>query len=198
MPVKRLASAQCTTLSELLWTRFAGILGTVLPGTGSTRLQGTWRMTLEGTGCTGLPVLVGWTCSGSVTIVQRHWRPECNIMRWMRIMLMTMNTMRMLRMMMRKMRMTMKMNLCATGSSSPTQSLEEKRWFLVSNFLNIFRYSKERTSIKTGLEISPVARVLWYARHHRHSSHASVPFNDENTFWSKINSCSFRCYQNSN
>ena len=44
-------------------------------------------------------------------------------------MLMTMNTMRMLRMMMmkmRKIRMTMKMNLCATGSSSPTQSLDEK------------------------------------------------------------------------
>ena len=135
MPVKRLAWTQRITLSQVQWTRFAGILGTVLPGTGSTRLQGTWRMTLEGTGCTGLPAVVGWTRCRSVTIVQRHWRPECNIMRWMRIMLMTMNTMRMLRMMMmkmRKIRMTMKMNLCATGSSSPTQSLDEKWWFLLS------------------------------------------------------------------
>ena len=115
----------------------------------------------------------------------------------------------------------MKMYLWATCSSSPTQSLEEKDELFVSgifgNHILIDNFKDPRESFK-GVIVNlnqkwiickPVARVFWYAGHHGHSSHASVPEMkcQENTFWSKIksqflrlatNSDTFSSYQNSN
>ena len=115
-------------------------------------------------------------------------------------------------MMLRKMRMTMKMYLWATCSSSPTQSLEEKDEIFVKgifgNHILIDTFKEPKESSKgdfvkfnsNWIRCKPVARVFWYAGHHGHSSHASVPEMkcQENTFWSKIKSQLLRLASNCN